>query len=372
MGVPTVTMFRRALVGILPRAAGAYPVRMRSAHGGVLPPPSLGRWFTSWQLEPGVLIPLLLVLALYLWGVLRVARRHPNRPWPKTRTGLFVAGLAVVGYSTMAILGVYDDALFWMHMVQHLALIMVAPALLVGGRPIILAMHASRNPLHGWIRRVVRSRIVTAITCPPIAAALYAVVIVATHLTGLMTVVMTHRWAHDGEHLLYLVAGYLYFLPIVGDEPIRWRPSHAARLMLVLFTMPVDTFTGIALMTTNRPTAGMDHMQPRSWGPSMLSDLHTGGAVMWVVGDGLMLVLILVAFAAWAREGDSRGRSGLGWMERAREQTLAARTAAPSAAVATGRRLPSADDDDALAAYNAWLGRLAGRDDQPNRRDIRR
>jgi hypothetical protein len=34
---------------------------------------------------------------------------------------------------------------------------------------------------------------------------------------------------NDAEHAVYLVAGYLYFLPVVGSEPLRWRLSVLGR-----------------------------------------------------------------------------------------------------------------------------------------------
>ncbi len=39
--------------------------------------------FTQWQSAPVVTGGVILAAALYLWGVIRVARRHPARPWPK-------------------------------------------------------------------------------------------------------------------------------------------------------------------------------------------------------------------------------------------------------------------------------------------------
>ena len=103
---------------------------------------------TDWQFAPIVTGAVVVLAALYLWGVWRVARRHPARPWPAWRTGLFLGGLAVVVLATESGIGTYDDVLFWDHMVQHLMLLMVAPPLLIFGQPITLLLHASRNPVH--------------------------------------------------------------------------------------------------------------------------------------------------------------------------------------------------------------------------------
>ena len=172
-----------------------------------LPPFSAAEVFSRWQFAPVVTGFVVVAAGLYLWGVLRVRRRHPARPWPLYRTALFLGGLAVVVIATQSGIGSYDDVLFCDHMVQHLLLLMVAPPLLVVGQPATLLLHASRNPLHTWTKKVLRSRVMAALTWPPFGVALYLTVIVGTHLTGFMNLVESNGAVHDGEHALYLAAG---------------------------------------------------------------------------------------------------------------------------------------------------------------------
>ncbi|HVV77019.1 MAG TPA: cytochrome c oxidase assembly protein [Mycobacteriales bacterium] len=319
--------------------------------------------FSEWQLAPVVSAGLALTLVLYLYGMWRVRRRHPARPWSWLRAASFLAGLAVVAIATQSSVGVYDDSLFSVHMVQHLLLIMVAPPLLIAGRPIMLLLHASRNPLHRWTKAVIRSRVVSALTCPPIAAMIYAGVIVGTHLTGFMDVTLRHEGVHQLEHVMYLVAGYLYFLPLLGSEPIRWRMSFPTRFLMLAMSMPVDTFVGVVLMQANHELFPAYRDEPRSWGPSLVTDLHAGGAIMWVGGDAIMFVLVLCVFIVFLRDKRAHGSMGT-WLEAARSQAFYAQVGEDAATVAddtTKRRGATVDDDEHLAAYNAHLARLAGR-----------
>jgi cytochrome c oxidase assembly factor CtaG len=288
---------------------------------------------------------------LYLEGVRRVARRHPARPWPWWRTGLFLAGLGVIALATQSGIGVYDDVLFWDHMIQHLLLIMVAPVLLVAGAPVTLLLHASRNPLHTWAKRAARSRVVSGLTWPAFGIIAYAVTVVGTHLTGVMGKVMTNGLLHDGEHALYLVVGYLFFLPLVSREPVRWRLSYPVALLVLFLTMPIDTFAGLMLTYSAAPIPGLG---PRpSWAPSALSDLHSGGAVMWIGGDGIMFVLMMVVFLAWSRDSRAHAPQRGGWLESARRASFATLTRSPGAADDG-----TIDDDEHLAAYNEFLARI--------------
>ncbi len=357
---------------------------MGSFVGGdqMLPAFSLQQIADRWTFAPVATGLVIAVAALYLWGVWRVGSRHPARPWPWWRTWLFVCGLAVIVVATQSGIGAYDDVLFWDHMIQHLLLIMVAPPLLVLGQPVTLLLHASRNPLHTWVKRAVRSPVAAFLTWPPFTIAAYAAAIVGTHLTSAMNVVMTSQWAHDGEHALYLIVGYLFFLPLLGREPIRWRIPYPLRILVLILAMPVDTFTGLVL---GYSATGMTGMMRRSWGPSPVDDVHLGGAVMWIGGDAIMLVLIMMVFLAWSRD-DKGAFGGLGWLDAARGTRLAslAGTApvastgqVPTAAAATdrpemgvalagaapapqraGRHRDVDEDEEQLAAYNAYLARL--------------
>ena len=284
----------------------------------MLPPFGWQAALTHWELAPVVTAIVAVIAALYLWGAWRVARRHPARPWPWWRTAFFLGGLLVVVLATESGIGAYDE-LFWVHMIQHLMLIMIAPPLLVLGQPVTLLLHASRNPLHTWTKRVIRSRVVTFLTWPPFGFAAYAATIVATHLSGLTTLVLTNQSVHDAEHALYLVVGYLFFLPIVGQEPIRWRISYPVRFMLLLLIMPVDTFTGLVLGSESSPIQGMTTQRPPG-SPSPLQDVHWAGAIMWVGGDAIMLGFMMLVFLMWAHSDGigARSSSSGGWLEAVR------------------------------------------------------
>jgi cytochrome c oxidase assembly factor CtaG len=309
-----------------------------------------------------------------------VRRDHPARPWPRWRTGLFLGGLAVIVLATQSGIGVYDGVLFWVHMIQHLLLIMVAPPLLVIGQPATLLLHASRNPLHTWAKRALRSRVVSALTWPPFVLAAYTGTIVATHLTGLADLMMTNETVHNAEHVLYLVVGYLFFLPLLGREPIRWRVSYPIRLLILVLSMPVDTFTGLVLGYATKGSATGGVRPPGS--PDPVTDMHWGGALMWIGGDAIMIVFMLAMLALWAQD-DRAATHGQGWLEAARktafERAVAggagaavpagtgpAGTGATGTGPATGGGGPARaaarrggiDDDEHLAAYNAYLARL--------------
>jgi cytochrome c oxidase assembly factor CtaG len=362
-----------------------------------MPPFGWSAVVTDWQFAPVVTGFTLVAAAAYLWGVRRVARRHPVRPWPAWRTGMFLAGLAAVVLATQSGIGAYDDVLFWDHMVQHLMLLMIAPPLLIFGQPVTLLMHASRNPLHTWTKRLLRSRAVAFLTWPVFGFVAYCAAIAAAHLTGLANLVESNQSVHNAEHAGFLIIGYLFFLPIIGSEPIRWRLSYPVRFIILVLAMPVDTFTGLVLGYGNAGTPGVSTTGRPPWAPSAVADLHAGGAVMWIAGDGIMFGLMMIVYLLWSMD-DRAAVSGHGWLEAARRASLGSLIAAhqPSGMAAAGAggtdldggtaagpgdpaqsaAQPAAptwtdgpggiDDDEHLAAYNAFLARL--NEAEPGRR----
>ena len=246
----------------------------------------------QWHLGLVPLVLLVGALALYLWGA------HRAEGWSKARTWPFVAGLVVTFFATQSVLGVYDMAYFSAHMVQHLLLIMVAAPLFALGAPLDLCYEAGGARL----RTFLDGRVMSVVTHPLFGFAAYFVVIPLTHLTGLANEMMLHMWVHHLEQLAFLVTGYLFFRVAFGLE--RGRTLHPGlRLVYVMAAVPVDTFTGLALvMSATLPFPAYADMAPAGSTPSwLLSNVHLGGAIMWIGGDALMLLACIPITVAWVR-----------------------------------------------------------------------
>ncbi|GDY32279.1 cytochrome c oxidase assembly protein [Gandjariella thermophila] len=331
--------------------SGAEPLTWRAA-------------LTVWDMPLPAAVLLVLAAALYLWGVTRAARW----PWPNTVS--FLAGLLVTAVAVGGSVGVYSHVLFVMHMVQHLALIAVAPILLVLGHPLELLRRTTTGRPRDLLRRAGRSRVVTVVTHPLVVFVCYAVVVFGTHLTGFQQGAMTVPALHPAEEVLYLASGYLLALLVLGDGPLPRRFPYLMRVVLLLVGMVVDTVVGVTLlMTTHEPFPAYAEMA-RTWGPDPLTDLHWGGALMWVGGDGLMTALAIVVIAAWLRssEGGDLGP----WLEAARRSALLG-TGAGEGAGADRDTAPAGtadidEDEEALRAYNAMLARLSATERDQHRR----
>lgn len=303
---------------------------------GALPPLTWATAVSTWRAAPVTIVLVVLAAAWYVWRASRVS-------WPVGRWAAFLGGLAVLLITRVSAIDVYGMELFWLHMIEHLLLIMVVPVLLILGQPLRLAGAA----LDG----VLRSRVVSFLTFPLVGFVLYAAVLIGTHLFGFMPAMAAHPWLHDVEVVLYLGAGYLFFLPLLGHEPLQRELSYPLRVFVLLMGMTADTVVGVLLMIQSHATT----FATRDWGPSALSDLHTGGGIMWVVGDGLMFGVTVLVVGQWMNDTERQNDTGK-WLEAARRSTLANLGVDTVDPDDDESRID--DDDAALDAYNRMLAKL--------------
>lgn len=234
---------------------------------------------------------------LYSRGATRVAQ------WSRWRSLFFALGLLVTFFATESVLGVYDMEYFSAHMIEHLLLIMFAAPLFALSAPLDLAYAAGGARL----RSLLDGRAMSVVTHPLFAFGAYFVVIPVTHLTGVVNEMMRHEWIHHGEQIAFLVVGYLFFRVAFGLE--RGRTLHPGlRLVFVMAAVPVDTFTGLALLMSSKlPFPAYAAMAPRGSSKAwLLSNVQLGGSIMWIGGDALMLLACIPITAAWVKSESAR------------------------------------------------------------------
>jgi putative copper resistance protein D len=313
-----------------------------------IPGPLTGRTgFTSWELDPWLALGLAVVAAVYLFGVLRLRRR--DVAWPVGRTISFVLlGLGSIGVATMSSLGVYDDTLFWVHMVQHMVLQMVAPVFLALGAPVTLALRTLPRRPRQWLLRAIHSRIAKVLAFPPVGAAAFVAAPFALYFTGWYPATLHHQGLHELQHVVFVGVGAMFMWPLIGIDPLPNRSPYLLRILTTFLVLPAHAILGITIMQSKTVIAGSFYAGlGRPWGPSLADDQNIGGGILWASGDLVGLLFLAVLIAQWMR-ADSRE------------------------AVRVDRALDRASGTDQFAAYNAMLGRLAEADTVREAQDVAR
>jgi cytochrome c oxidase assembly factor CtaG len=310
------------------------------AHGGYVPnPPDLGTLVFGWSFDPLIWLPAIVALVLWKLGVSAANRAHPAHPVSRRRTAYWVAGVLVIVFALDSGFALYDTTLFSMHMIQHLLLTLIGPPLLLLAGPITLLLQASSpRTRQRWVLPFLHARVVRVISHPVVAWILFAVVMWGSHFSPLFDAALENDWAHRLEHALYVASALLFWWPVVGPDPSPWKLRPPVRVLYVGLQMPQSTFLAVAIFMATTPLYHHYATSGRTWGPTALADQQLAGGIMWVGGNLVFMVLVMLFVWVWMQDDERRavGEDRRLEAERAaireREVQLAARRAAEAPA----------------------------------------
>jgi putative membrane protein len=276
------------------------------AHGATAPAPSFPGVLLEWRFEPLVLVALAVAAIGWWLLVRRVAAGHPAHPHPRWRQLAFVGGLGALGLALTSPIEAYEGQLFSVHMLQHMLLELVAAPLLLLGAPATLALRAATPSVRRRLLKILHSRVASVVSFPVLGWVVFAAVNWGWHFSTLYDQALETPWLHDVQHLTFLGAALLFWLPVIAADPGRWRLPHPVRLFYLFLAMPQNSFLGITLMSA--PASLYPHYltKSRTWGPSPILDQSIGGMLMWTGGDIVFLLAMGLVVAAWVRAEDRR------------------------------------------------------------------
>ena len=326
----------------VPQEAAEIPTPAQRLTDRLLPP-ELGplQWLTEWHVDLLWIVACAFGLFFYLAGVRRMRRR--GDAWPLYRTIAWVAGVLLLFWVTNGPINAYQEYLFSVHMLGHMALAMGIPILLVTGAPVTLALRTIRKRDDGtrggreWIMWAVNTPFAKVITNPFVTAAIFVVSLWVFYYTGIFRWSMEDHLGHQWMVVHFLISGYLFAQSLIGIDPVPYRLPHAGRLVLLLLVMAVHAFFGVAIMAQEGLfVAEWFGAMGRTWGGTPMDDQRAGGGVAWSVGEIPSLILAITVAIQWSRSDQ-------------KEQTRLDRTA-------------DRTGDAELADYNAQLAGIAARD----------
>ncbi|MCZ9338429.1 cytochrome c oxidase assembly protein, partial [Streptomyces sp. TRM76130] len=147
------------------------------------------------------LVACLLGLALYGWGVVRLARR--GDAWSAGRTAAFVVGVLSIALVMCTRLNDYGMVMFSVHMVQHMVISMVSPILILLGAPVTLALRAlPPAPVRGGkgprelLLMLLHSRYLRVVTHPAFTIPMFIASLYALYFTPLFDFLMGSGVGH--------------------------------------------------------------------------------------------------------------------------------------------------------------------------------
>jgi putative membrane protein len=236
---------------------------------------------------------LMLTTVLYLRGFARV---HPQMPERFTlgRLGFYLSGTVALALALISPLESLDDRLLITHMVQHLLLLVIAPPLLLLGAPQIPLIRAippaiAKRTIGVIAKSLMCRRFFSFVTHPASALLLFSVAMFGWHLPTPFESALRSDYWHAVEHAGFIVAGILFWYPIVQPWPAKKRWSWA----LVPYLLMADAENSILaafMVFSGRVIYPFYANVPRINGIPAITDQIIAGAIMWVPGSIPFLV----------------------------------------------------------------------------------
>lgn len=257
----------------------------------------------TWDFAPSILMLILSQAVLY--GYLVYIARKDGHWGIDVRTShivYFAIGLIIIFIALVSPLDALSNvALFSAHMVQHILLMLLAPACLLLGTP------------RYWIRYLydlpVLKHLLPILTHPLVTLIAFNAVMWIWHVPTLYEGALRNPNVHILEHMMFLSAGVLLWLPVIHAVPPKHSLSYPARIAYLFACMVSSSILGAIF--TFAPTIAFPFYgdTPLAFGLSPITDQELAGLIMWIPGSGIFFVAILIVFAAWLNAEDRKAKT---------------------------------------------------------------
>ncbi|SDY34040.1 cytochrome c oxidase assembly protein [Citreimonas salinaria] len=219
------------------------------------PPPLPQDIWTSWNLDPALILGLLALTVVF--------RRDP--------AGL--AGVAVLTVAFVSPLCALSSALFSARVVHHVLLIAVAAPLLARALPLLRA-----GPI-------------------ALSFAVATAVLWAWHLPAAYDLALSHKGVYWIMQITLTGSAVWFWRAVQADER---APVDA--LLFVLAAFAQMGMLGALLTFAPQPLYAAHAIAPMDWGLTPLADQQLGGLLMWVpAGIPYAVAAALIARGGWSR-----------------------------------------------------------------------
>ena len=239
----------------------------------------------SWWFPISLVLALVLTELLYLRGWLRL-RSACVRGIPAWRVISFSLGLFLIWMVVGSPLASLDEQMLTVHMIQHLLLMTFAAPSILLGLPLKPFLHGLPQqfeqsivaPLFHWPLLQRFGRVIGRPTFSWLAA---TATLVGWHVPAIFTLALQSGAWHLFEQATFLVAGLLFWWPVVQPWPnAPAEPRWSILLYLFLATLPCDILSAF-LVFSERVAYPVYLSASRQSDLSVLADQQCAGALMW-------------------------------------------------------------------------------------------
>lgn len=225
-----------------------------------------------------------------------LSEREARKSISAVRQISYLSGLVLTFALLVGPVPHYAVRIFWVHMIQHIGLMMLISPLLVLGAPISVAARSKRVAIQSLIRRVGGNSFVRVLFKPQVGFGIFLAVLIGTHFSPLANWGMTNPNGHCLELILFLIGGFIYYYPVMEGNPKPFFVPYSVRVISLFAMMLPETMVGFFLYSGNRVLHSLPAQTTMQMG---IADQHQGGAIMWAMGMLIDTIWIVLAAKDW-------------------------------------------------------------------------
>jgi cytochrome c oxidase assembly factor CtaG/ferredoxin len=248
---------------------------------------------SSWTFDPAVIALLVAAAIIYFRGWRRGRRIFPTDE-DSTRLTAYIGGLVILYLAIESPLDAFDSLFLSAHMAQHLLLMMVAPPLLLIGRPMLPLLRGLprtfvKEGLGPFLAWPLFQRLLKALTFPPVAWFAYTASTILWHVPACYELVLRSPFWHGVQHACFFWTAILFWWPVIEPGP---GCSPWPRWTMIPYLLLADmTNTALsAFFIFSGTTLYPSYAAVNTSGMSAQQDQSLAGAIMWVPGSMFYLV----------------------------------------------------------------------------------
>jgi putative membrane protein len=260
-----------------------------------------------WLPDPLQLAPLAVLVAVYVRRFRRARREAGGRGAGLPQAAAFTGGvLALLAALVSPIDDLGESYLFSAHMLQHVLLGDIAPALLL--------LSLSRVILRPVTRRLNRvERALGPLASPWTGIAIWLVLMYLWHVPAFYDAALEHPVVHLLEHTAFFTAGLMVWWPLIQPVPMRRRLRGLQTVVYIATAKAGLAALGLYLTWSSHVLYDYYETVPRVWGLTAIGDQNTGGAIMMVEQSLTFVIALVVLFSRMLTQSeiDQRRRERL-------------------------------------------------------------
>ena len=248
-----------------------------------------------------------LIVIIYLTGLYRLSKTNFLIP---SKVALISSALFLLIFVLEGPIDFYAEEMFFIHMIQHLTLMVVVAPLLLSANAMPIFIWGTPKKVRVSLSKPFAGnsslkKILSVITRPRYSLLLYIINLYLWHIPFFYNLTLAHDTFHFINHAMYVFMAMLLWWPILGPSPVRTNLTIPQKIVYVLVAVTPSAALAAFITLSGDPIYNYE-ATPLHW--NMLShkeDQTWGGLIMWLPGNFVFLGVLTTLFFKWSKQEEA-------------------------------------------------------------------